>query len=169
MAFIVSLFPLIPLSLMVLTLAGMGLFPHKESTIQVQVPPIEAGRCGNQNFDGGDSLATTGCGIMSIGRVVMGTTQKTSEAQNWEFEIMGSYPIPISVKNDGKTCPQMVIFNSKGRIVEAFTKENGRKCQSGDLVETQIFTFKQHGPDNETYVIRVSTPNTPGSYWLSIN
>ena len=156
---------------MVVVLLGMSLFTpqHEGSTVQVQVPPIEVGRCGNHNFDGGDGLATTGCGLFSIGRVVTGTTQKTSQAHNWEFEIMGSYPIPISVKNDGKTCPQMVIFNSKGEMVEAFTQENGRKCAGGGLVETQIFTFKQHGPGNETYFLRITTPGTPGSYWLSID
>ena len=165
-ALALSLLPLLSLGLIGLIFVGMSLFAPQKSnnTVQVQAPPMEAGGCGGIHFDGGDGLATTGCGLVGIGQTVTGTTRTTSEAHNWEFEIMGSIPIPISIKNDGKTCPQLVILDSSGKVVESFARENARKCTGGGVVETQVFTFKQHGPGNQTYTLRVSMPKTPGSY-----
>jgi hypothetical protein len=113
----------------------------------------------------GDGFETTRCGSLQAGITVSGTLNNTSDAHNWQF-LSDSSPIKISVENDGNSCPQLVILDSNGNIVEGFEDENSlRLCPSG-LTTTGFFQFDP--PDSGTYFIRVFSPESSGEYWLKI-
>jgi len=115
-------------------------------------------------FDGGDGLETTGCGKLELGVVVTAATASGSEAHNWEFAVQNSAPIHITVENDGRSCPQIIILDGSGKSIETF-EDRPNVCVP-DLTSTSLYQFTP--PDNGSYIIRMSTPETPGAYWLKI-
>jgi hypothetical protein len=53
--------------------------------MQEQGKATNVSKCALPALDGGDSLNTTGCGVLKTGVIVTGITNSTSEAHNWQF------------------------------------------------------------------------------------
>ena len=121
-------------------------------------------------LDGGDGLSTTGCGVLEVGGAGDGMTGNTSEAHNWEFKVESSplfyNRLTITVKNDRKSCPDIRILDLSGRTAKGFEDRKLPPLCPDGLITTSFFYFNPSG--NGTYIIRVFTPKTPGTYWLKI-
>ncbi len=136
------------------------------SMLKAQGSESSVGECVPPVFDGGDGLETTGCGVLSVGVIVTGSTSSSSQAHNWQFAAHNSGQMTISVENDGKTCPQIRILDDRGNVVEGFEDRNRTGLCPGGMTTTSFFNFRP--PTDGTYIIRIMTPTTPGSYWLKI-
>ena len=96
-----------------------------------------------------------------------GETEKTTDAHYWRFTAQNSSQVRIAIKNDGKSCPQIRIFDSNGQVVEGFEDENElRSCLEG-MITTSFYTFNSPNMD-VTYYIRLVTPESPGEYWMKV-
>jgi hypothetical protein len=94
-----------------------------------------------------------------------GVIGDTSEAHNWEFKVKSPYRMTITVTNDRKSCPNITILDSNGRVATGFEDRKPPMCLDG-MITTSSFFFNP--PDNGTYILRVFSPNSPGRYWLKI-
>jgi hypothetical protein len=169
LAFYVSLFPVLPIILIFvantwMSLASCGKFDCRIPTMQEQSSSTPIAKCALPILDGGDGLETTGCGLLEFGINVAGITNSTSEAQNWQFSVQNTNQITITIENDGKSCPTISILDSSDSIIEGF-EDNISLCPSG-MTTTSFFYFDP--PTKGTYIIRLITPATPGTYWLKI-
>ena len=134
-------------------------------TMQEQGNTINASECALPTLDGGDSLGTTGCGVLKVGVIVTGITSNTTEAHNWQFSAQNRKQFTITIESDG-SCPQISILDSSGSVIESFKDENKiYLCPSG-MTTTSFFHFDP--PAIDTYILHLTTPATPGTYWLKI-
>jgi hypothetical protein len=115
--------------------------------------------------NGGDGLQTTGCGILEPGATGTGVIASTLEAQNWELKAKGSYRMTITLTNDSKSCPNLKVLDSSGRVATGFEDRKPPMCMDGGITGANFFFTPSA---NETYFIRVFTPKTPGRYLLKI-
>ena len=159
-ATIVALLPIIPL------IPIFAIFNSSSSgTPEDNRDVVQVSECVSPIFDGGDGLDTTGCGALQFGMRGSGTISTTSEVHHWQFSTE-STQVKITVKNDGNSCPQLIVLDSDGQIVDGFEDENSLQlCPSG-MITTGFFQF--HAPKTGSYIIRVFSPETPGTYWVSI-
>lgn len=155
-----ALLPLIPLIPIIL------IFNRSNSSGKEDLGnAIQVSACTAPVYDGGDGLDTTGCGLLQIGMNGTGDLSTTAEAHNWQFTVDGGQ-VRISVRNDGSACPHVTVLNSSGEVVDGFEDENAlRLCPSG-MITTGFFEFQP--PAAGTYLIRVFSPETSGTYWISI-
>ena len=166
LAYGISLLPFFSLIIILGSMLVESYFNQGRSTFQDQGQIRQAAQCDVLTPDGGDGLATSGCGRLDRGWSATGLTKTTSEAQNWQFSTLYSPRIGIAVQNDGKTCPQITILDFNGKLVEGFVNENGRRsCLSG-MTETSVYYFNP--PVAGIYIIRLVTPGTAGAYWLKL-
>jgi hypothetical protein len=172
LTFCITLLPVFPLILVFtgsvwMNFSTCGKFDCSPPTFQEQVGKAEnVGGCTSPIIDGGDGLTTTSCGTLAVGTSATGTTKSLSEAQNWQFSVQNSSRLQISIESNG-VCPQIRILDSSNTVVEAFEKENpGGTCMGGTMTETSFYYFDP--PGTGTYVIRLVTPHTPGTYLLKI-
>jgi hypothetical protein len=134
-------------------------------TMQEQGNTTNASECALPALDGGDSLGTTGCGVLTVGIIVTGITSNTTEAHNWPFSAQNGHQITITIES-GESCPQISVLDSSGSVIESFKDENKiHICPSG-MTTTSFFYFDP--PTNGTYILHLITPETPGTYWLKI-
>ena len=166
LAFIISLVPVLSLGLTILFMFLMTATSGKHSsTMQQEGHALGVSGCMNMPVvDGGDGLPTTGCGMMRAGINVTGATKSTAEAHNWQVTIAATNRSSFAVENDGKSCPQIRILDLSGKVVEAFEKDNANKSCLAGMTETHFYYFNPPVPG--TYIIRLTTPGTPGAYWL---
>lgn len=159
-ATIVALLPIIPL------IPIFTIFNSTSSgTPEEQGDVVQVSECVSPIFDAGDGQDTTGCGSLSFAMRGSGALSAISEAHNWQFSTE-STQVKITIKNDGNSCPHLIVLDSDGQIVEGFEDENSLQlCPSG-MITTGFFQF--HAPKTGTYIIRVFSPKTPGTYWVSI-
>lgn len=127
-------------------------------------------KCALSVLDAGDGLSTTGCGVLEVGGSGTGVTGNTFEAHNWEFKV-ASDPrfynrLTITLKNDGKSCPDIRILDLSGRIAKGFEDRQVPPLCPDGLITTSFFYFNPS--ENGTYILRVFTPKAPGAYWLKI-
>jgi len=154
---LLPIIPLIPI-IAIFNRSNSGNTPEVGDAIQVSecVAPV---------FDGGDGRNTTGCGSLEVGMNGSGILSTTAEAHNWQFTATSGL-IKITVKNDGNSCPHVIVLDSRGGIVDGFEDENDlRLCPSG-MITTGFFEFR--APTAGTYMIRVFSPETPGLYSINI-
>ena len=158
---------LLPLALIGVIFAGMNLSTLFDSSMKVKQDAVQIGECSSSALDGGDGLATTGCGMLGGGQIGTGTTKSTSEAHDWQFPVQYGIGTTLSIQNDGKSCPQIVLLDASGKPDPAFSKENGpNMCTGNGMIETRIYNLS--APVKGTYTIRVSTPKMPGTYMIKI-
>jgi len=155
-AALLPIIPLIPI-FAIFGRANSGPTPNPGSGVQVS-------GCASVVFDGGDGLETTGCGTLPAGMTGSGTLSTTAEAHNWAFTAQ-SGQVRITLKNDGDSCPQVMVLDSQGTIADGVEDENSlRLCPSG-MITTGFFEFRP--ASTGAYIIRVFSPETPGTYWIS--
>jgi hypothetical protein len=154
---LLPIIPLIPI-IAIFNRSSSGNTPDLGDAIQVS-------ECAAPVFDGGDGLNTTGCGSLEFGMNGAGTLSTTEEAHNWQFDAT-SGQVRITVRNDGSACPHVMVLDASGAIADGFEDENDlRFCPSG-MITTGFFEFLP--PAAGTYIIRVFSPETTGSYWIRI-
>ncbi len=169
-AFCVSLLPVLPLILVFaastwMNLSTCGKFDCSIPSMQEQAHTTNASECAFPAPDGGDSLGTTGCGVLKVGVIVTGITSNTTEAHNWQFSAQHGTRITITIES-GESCPQISVHDSSGSVIESFEDDNNAHiCPSG-MTTTSYFYFDP--PTNGTYILRLITTETPGAYWLKI-
>jgi hypothetical protein len=111
-------------------------------------------------------LLTIGCGVIENG-VGEGTIESASTAHNWQFTANHGGQLMISLKNDGKSCPNILLLDANGKAVEGFSETNNQpSCLEGMLSTTNYFF--RNPVAGKVYLIRVITPCSPGAYWLKI-
>ena len=116
--------------------------------------------------DGGDGLPTTACGALALGATGSGTTTESSEAHNWQFSTDSAAPLTIKVESNGEACPHLRLLDEAGNVLDDFADENAlRTCISG-MTTTGFFYFTPPLPG--TYIIRVTTPDSSGPYWINV-
>jgi hypothetical protein len=146
------------------SLAGMGLSTLQE--FQQQGSASQIAKCAPSVLvDGGDGLRTTGCGILETGGEGTGMIGDTLEAHNWKFKVTSHYRMTITVANDRKSCPDITILDSSGMKATGFEDHKPPICLDG-MTTTSYSYFTPSS--NETYIIRVFTPKTPGRYSVKI-
>jgi len=116
--------------------------------------------------DGGDGLPTTLCGTLALGATGSGTTTSSAEANNWQFKTNSSAPLTIKVESNGEACPHLRILDEAGNAVDDFADENALRTCIPDMITTGFFYFTP--PGGGTYIIRITTPDSSGAYWLNI-
>jgi hypothetical protein len=159
-AIAVALFPFVAL-IPIIAIFGWT----SSGTAKAQRDVIQVSECTQPVFDGGDGLFTTHCGSLQRGVQGSGDLSLTSEAHNWQFSAEAGQ-VKITVKNDGKSCPHVMVLDSNGKIVDGFEDENKlRLCPSG-MITTGFFEFT--APETGTYTLRIFSPDTLGTYWISI-
>jgi hypothetical protein len=125
-----------------------------------------AGTCSEPVPDGGDGLPTTACGTLTFGSTGSGTTTGTDEAHNWQFSTDSSAPLTIKVESNGEACPHLRMLDAAGRVVDDFADENALRGCIPDMITTGFFYFTP--PAAGTYIIRITTPDSNGTYWLDV-
>lgn len=154
-----ALLPVLPLIAIVAIFGWNNL-----GTTETLGSAAQVAECGSTIFDGGDRLETTGCGVLQAGRTGSGTLSTTNEAHNWIFTAQPG-PVKIKLRNDGASCPHVMVLDSQGVIADGFEDENSlRFCPSG-MNTTGFFEFRPSS--SGTYILRVFSPETPGAYWIS--
>ena len=166
LAFVVSLLPFFSLIIILGSMMLQTFFNQNKSGFQNQGQTRQTSPCEAPIQDGGDGLVTSGCGRLDFGWSGGGVTKTTAEAQNWQFSASSGVRTGISVQNDGKTCPQIIILDSRGRLVEGFVNENSRRTCLAGMIETYNYFFTP--PATDIYIIRLVSPNTAGAYWLKL-
>jgi hypothetical protein len=74
--------------------------------------------------------------------------------------------LAITLKNDGTSCPDIRILDSKGRPADGFeVRQFPAICMDGGIT-TSFFRFDPS--KNGTYILRIFTPITPGAYWVTV-
>ena len=159
LAGLIALIPLIPLSYIAV------MFTRSTSSFMKDTgTAVQASECASPIPDVNDGRETTRCGSIQLATTVSGAFSDVSEAHHWQFTAESQ--TSISIENDGKSCPHIVILDLDGTIVEGFEDENRlRLCPSG-MTTTGFFQFNPPAPG--TYIMRVFSPDAPGSYWLKI-
>jgi hypothetical protein len=105
--------------------------------------------------------------VLVNGLIATGITENTAEAHNWQFSTQSSNQMTITIENDGNSCPQIIILDSSGKVIEGFEDENKLSlCPSG-MTTTSFYYFNNALADH-TYILRLFSPNAPGVYWLKI-
>lgn len=165
-----SLVPLIYLAFLAVVFAVWampGLFnPQDDLFAQGQGGVSLIGECTPPVFDGGDAYKTTGCGVIENGSAA-GRIESSLEAHNWQFTAQNSSQVNITSKNDGKSCPQIILLDANGQVVEDFDDENRMHFCPEGMISTSFFAFKTPVA-NQIYIIRLFTPESPGAYRLEI-
>lgn len=155
----IALLPLIPL-IPILAIFGWA----NAGTTDSLGNAVQVSECASVVFDGGDGLDTTGCGALQTGMAGSGALSTTTEAHNWVFTAQ-SGQVRITVKNDGNSCPHVMVLDLQGIIADGFEDKNSlRFCPSG-MITTGFFEFRPSSTGS--YIIRVFSPETPGAYWIS--
>lgn len=127
----------------------------------------ELGVCVQPVYDGGDGLATSGCGVIENGSA-SGDLKTTSEAHNWQFTAQNNHQVILSIGNDQKSCPQIHLLDGQGQLVEEFAEENRlRTCLEG-MNSTYNYTFSSPLA-NQVYILRLFAPEAPGAYTVKIS
>lgn len=177
-ASVIPLLPVLPIIfLFTMQSVGLGDFvicgASECPTPPVQTPitatTIKISPCTQTLPDFSDGFPTTGCGIIDYVNHFTGTINSTSEAQNWELLVVsnpGSRIFRISLESDGKSCPQMSVFDYNGHLINGFPQDN--KTDSC-LTYPHIYSFSLPAVDSGIYVLRITMPVTPGSYWIMTN
>lgn len=162
--------PLLPIFLVwTLESVGLGNFvvcgasECKQSSVEI---PIST--CNGALPDFNDSLTTTGCGQLALGLVGAGNLNAITEAQDWEFSGMDpNRELQITLKSDGTSCPQVRVFDTNGKLLNGFPLQNKPvPCMQGGN-NTSFYKFTP--PENGIFILRITTPITPGKYWIMIN
>ena len=149
--------------------AEMGISTFQE--LQTQGNASQIAKCASPILiDGGDGLNTTGCGVLETGGTGTGVIGNTLEAHNWEFKVANDprfyNRLTITLKNDGKSCPDIRILDLSGRIAKGFEDRKVAPLCPDGLITTSFFYFNPS--ENGTYILRVFTPKAPGRYSLKI-
>jgi hypothetical protein len=159
-ALAIALLPIIPL-IPIVAIFSWSSSPAKDNAGDA----TQLSECSAPVFDGGDGLTTTGCGLLQKGIQGSGDLSSTTEAHNWQFSTEAGR-VKITVKNDGNSCPHVMVLDSNGKIVDGFEDENKlRLCPSG-MITTGFFELT--APETGTYTLRVFSPETSGTYWVLI-
>jgi hypothetical protein len=158
-----------------LALGGIWMFAEKGlSTVQVLQERSAASHLSECTppalLDNGDGFSTTACAALEIGGTGTGVISTASEAHNWSFKVelkpLTATRFTITLKNDGKSCPDLTILDSSGLPAAGFDHpQHQAVCPQG--VNTTSFHYFSP-PGSDTYILRVYTPETPGAYWLKI-
>ena len=177
-ASVIPVLPLLPI-IVLFTMQSVGLGNYVIcGASECQTPPVQTpipattvkiSPCTQILPDFSDGLPTTGCGILDYDNHFSGTINSTSEAQNWELLVVsnpGSRIFRISLESDGKSCPQISVFDYNGHLINGFPQDN----KTGScLTYPHIYSFSLPAADAGIYVLRVTMPVTPGSYWIRPN
>lgn len=157
-----ALLPIIPLIPIFVIFSWANSEATKEQGNVTQIS-----ECTSAVFDGGDGLNTTGCGALQIGVIGSGVLPTTAEAHNWGFTTEAGQ-VRITVRNDGHSCPHVIVLDSQGAIADSFEYENSlRLCTSdGDTITTGFFEFSPPGAGS--YTIRLFSPEMTGAYQMHI-
>jgi hypothetical protein len=120
-------------------------------------------------FDGGDGLPTSACGTLAaMGKSGTGTTGSTSEAQNWQFAGKKDRTYMVAIQNEGVMCAKIIILDANGKLIDNF--DNPAQIFNAELFNDKtsqsIMTFQSDA--DRTYIVRLTTPKTPCTYWLKI-
>jgi hypothetical protein len=130
LAFYVSLLPLFPIIVCFSVIFLPNLFLcgslscQPSSSLQAHGNATLIAKCAPPILDMKDGLVTTGCGTLEFGLTGTGKTYSTSEAHQWQFSTQNRFQLAITLENDGKSCPQIRIFDSSGRLIEGFDDRN---------------------------------------------
>jgi type II secretory pathway pseudopilin PulG len=108
-------------------------------------------------LDGGDGLATTGGGTISVGGSVQGTLDSLFEAHNWVFEGQAGQTVTIRADAVGETDPRVRLLDPGGSVI-AEDDDGG-----GGLNALLTATLPMSG----TYTIRVDI-FVAGTYTLTL-
>lgn len=164
-------FAFAPVGYLLLMVGLVAIWSFAETNISTLQEQIEQARTSHVAkcapsalVDGGDGLRTTGCGVLEIGKPSSSVIADTVEAHNWEFQVTSPDRMMITVTNDKKSCPDIRILDSSGRIATGF-EHKSPMCYEGFLSGSN-HDFTPSG--NGTYYIRVFTPKTPGKYSLYV-
>lgn len=153
----ITLLPLIPLAYIAMTFTR-----STSSLMQDADDSLQASDCTAPIPDIGDGRDTTRCGSLQSGVAVSASLDDLSEAHHWQFAAESQ--TKISIENDGKSCPHLMILDLAGNIVDGFEDENElRLCPNG-MTTTGFFQFNP--PAHGMYILRVYSPDAPGAYWL---
>ncbi|NWG07448.1 MAG: hypothetical protein HXY35_12265 [Chloroflexi bacterium] len=160
-----SLLPVIPLTIIfaIYSLSGSS---SGSPVLKDQGDSTQLSECALPVPDGGDGLMTTGCGTLVIRMVGTGRLENTSEAHNWDFSSPGGAPVTITIENDGQACVQMNILDASGATAPGFADADRPAICPNGMITTSFFAFDPS--DGEIYTLRLSAPETPGTYWVTI-
>ncbi len=172
LAVYVSLLPILPLVAFFSILFLRNLFScgslscDTSSTLRGHGKATPIANCAPPILDMEDGLDTTGCGTLEPAMIGTGKTRGTSEAHSWRFSTQNRVQLTLVLENDGKSCPQIRIFDSSGKMVEGFEDRNRVSFCAGGMISTGYYKFQP--PADGIYIVRVVTPQSPGAYWLRI-
>ncbi len=148
-----------------LSCAGAHLLKNQDSNSQLaecSLPVVD----GQSQVDGGDGLVTSGCGTLELWEIFEGTFASGSEAHNWEITLENPGQVSITIENDGQSCPLVKVLDPSGQVVEAFEERNNlRLCPQG-MTSTSAYTYLS--PTAGTLIIRLTSPQGAGAYWIKV-
>ncbi len=126
---------------------------------------VKLGECTQPIFDGGDGLETTGCGVLEVEVIGVGTTNGTTEAHNWQFSAHQGERIRfLFLPIDDRECPtlKLIFIDTQGEMIRSNYVARGKYCLN------QYKSYYFDPATDGTYILRIITPEYPGTYWLKI-